>query len=331
MENYNKILTIQTAFIGDVILVTSLLETLHLNFPKATIDIVVRKGNESLFDGHPFINKVYCWDKSNGKTKNLFNIIKDVRKQEYDLVLGVQRFFNAGLLAGLSKGKKIIGFDKNPLSFLFHDKIKHEIGNGKHEVERNYDLIKSIAPIFIKTLKLHPKTSDLEKVNELTNNPFIVIAPASVWFTKQFPKGKWIEFLNKVEGVKTYIIGAPSDEALADDIINSSTNSSIENLCGKLNLLQSAALMKFAQMNFVNDSAPQHLASSVNAPTSTLFCSTVPEFGFGPLSENAKVIRVEQNLDCRPCGLHGHKDCPKKHFKCGNDININQLLSRVNG
>tara|TARA_B110000211_G_C14013225_1_gene524210 strand:+ start:351 stop:1346 length:996 start_codon:yes stop_codon:yes gene_type:complete len=331
LENYNKILTIQTAFIGDVILVTSLLETLHLNFPNAKIDIVVRKGNESLFNNHPFINKIYVWDKSNGKTKNLLKILKEVRKQEYDLVLGVQRFFNAGLLAGFSKGKRIIGFDKNPVSFLFNEKIPHEIGASRHEVERNYDLIKSFAPKFSKQLKLYPSQADQDKIKVYTKDEFIVIAPASVWFTKQFPKEKWIEFLDHVKGIKTYIIGAPTDSELAESIISSTNNNNVINLCGSLNLLQSTALMAKAKMNYVNDSAPQHLASSVNAPTSALFCSTVPEFGFGPLSDNAQIIETEKTLECRPCGLHGHKACPKKHFNCATNINVNQLLSRING
>ena len=37
-------------------------------------------------------------------------------------------------------------------------------------------------------------------------------------------------------------------------------------------------------------------------------------------------IQIEENLDCRPCGLHGHKECPKGHFKCGNfDIPIPEM------
>ena len=331
MENYNKILTIQTAFIGDVILATSLLETLKLNFPNTKIDIVVRKGNESLFKDHPFINKIYVWDKKNSKTKNLFQILKEVRKQKYDLVLAVQRFFNAGLLASFSKGKKIIGFDKNPLSFLFNEKVPHKIGESRHEVERNYDLIKSFAPKFSKHLKLYPSQNDYEKVAIYTKTEFIVIAPASVWFTKQFPKEKWIEFLDHINNMKIYIIGAPSDTDLAEKIILSTKNVNVTNLCGRLNLLQSTALMKQAKMNYVNDSAPQHLASSVNAPISTIFCSTVPEFGFGPLSDNSKIIELKKPIECRPCGLHGHKFCPEKHFKCANNIDVNQLVSRLNG
>jgi len=54
----NKILVIQTAFIGDVILATALLEKVHHYFPKAQIDFLLRKGNESLFQNHPFINQL---------------------------------------------------------------------------------------------------------------------------------------------------------------------------------------------------------------------------------------------------------------------------------
>ena len=87
--------------------------------------------------------------------------------------------------------------------------------------------------------------------------------------------------------------------------------------------------MKDARMNFVNDSAPMHLASSVNAPTTAIFCSTVPSYGFGPLSDNSVIIETTKNLKCRPCGLHGFKKCQEKHFECANSINNKQLLSRI--
>jgi ADP-heptose:LPS heptosyltransferase len=84
--------------------------------------------------------------------------------------------------------------------------------------------------------------------------------------------------------------------------------------------------MKLATMNYVNDSAPLHLASAMNAPVTAFFCSTIPEFGFGPLSENNQIIQTEEKLNCRPCGLHGKKVCPEGHFKCGTEINIKVTL-----
>jgi ADP-heptose:LPS heptosyltransferase len=150
------------------------------------------------------------------------------------------------------------------------------------------------------------------------------MAPASVWFTKQLPKHKWVELCNLISADKTiYLLGAPSDEALCTEILRQAQNDRGENiviLCGKLSLLESCALMQHAQMNYVNDSAPLHLASSVNAPVTAFYCSTVKDFGFYPLSDNSNIIEITTPLYCRPCGLHGFKECPQKHFKCGNEI-----------
>jgi heptosyltransferase II len=87
--------------------------------------------------------------------------------------------------------------------------------------------------------------------------------------------------------------------------------------------------MQDAVMNYSNDSAPLHLGSSVNAPSTAIFCSTIPAFGFGPLSYNSAVIETTVKLACRPCGLHGYKACPKGHFKCAETITATQLSERL--
>jgi heptosyltransferase-2 len=136
------------------------------------------------------------------------------------------------------------------------------------------------------------------------------------------PKEKWVELLqNKLKDENVYILGAKSDSELAEEIMHASGHASIQNLCGNLDLLSSAALIKDAKRSYVNDSGPLHLASAMNAPTTAYFCSTVPAFGFGPLAEDAEIKEVI-NLDCRPCGLHGHKVCPKSHFNCGYQIEL---------
>jgi len=142
---------------------------------------------------------------------------------------------------------------------------------------------------------------------------------------------KWIEFLNQVpENLKVYILGAPGDKTLGEKIRTTTSNKNVYNLCGELSFLQSVALQKDAKMNFVNDSAPMHLASATNAPVTAIFCSTVPAFGFGPLSDNSAIVESQSELPCRPCGLHGHTTCPEKHFLCARSINNSQLLIRIN-
>lgn len=322
-----KILVIQTAFIGDAILATSLLEKLNVFYPKSQIDYLVRKGNDSLFKAHPFINKLYVWDKNKGKYKDLYRILKSVRAQKYDYVVNLQRFATTGLFTAFSKAKVKIGFKKNPFSFLFSQAFEHKIDNSNHEVERNQLLIENLTDKTALKPKLYPLVSDFEKVTDYKKDEFICISPASVWFTKQFPVSKWIEFINKVdEKYNIYLLGGPDDKIICKNIIKTSENKKVFNLAGNLNLLQSAALMKDAKMNFSNDSAPLHLASAMNAKVTSVFCSTIPEFGFGPLSDNRKIVQVKENLECRPCGLHGKKECPEGHFNCAMKINTNDLF-----
>jgi heptosyltransferase-2 len=87
--------------------------------------------------------------------------------------------------------------------------------------------------------------------------------------------------------------------------------------------------MKDAVMNYVNDSAPLHFASAVNAPTTAVYCSTVPSFGFGPLSDKSYIVEKTESLYCRPCGLHGYKACPEGHFRCAFEIRDEQLLETL--
>ncbi len=92
-----------------------------------------------------------------------------------------------------------------------------------------------------------------------------------------------------------------------------------------MKLMETAALFSKAHRVFVNDSGPLHIASAMNSPVTAFFCSTTPEFGFGPLSDKSEVVEVK-NLECRPCGLHGHKICPKGHFNCGNLLDVKKIV-----
>jgi len=324
-----KILIIQTAFIGDVILATPLIEKLFDKFPESEIDFLLRKGNESLFTNHLKLNSVLIWDKKKNKYLNLLKLLVKIRKTKYDYIVNLQRFSTSGFLTFLSKGKVKIGFNKNPFSFSYNIKKEHIIGNGTHEIDRNLSLISDITDETQYLPKLYPNTSNFEKIRQYQDQKYICVAPASVWFTKQYPMHKWVELINNLDSYTIYLIGAPTDKILADAIIEKTSNKKVINLTNKLSLLDSAALMQNATMNYVNDSAPMHIASAVNAKVTAVFCSTVPSFGFGPVSENSFVVEVEEPLTCRPCGLHGKKECKEKHFNCAEKIDLNKLLKNV--
>jgi len=250
-----SILIIQTAFLGDVILATPVISELKRIYPTSNIDVLVRKGNESLIDNNPYINTTYVFDKKEGKIKNMWLLIKQFRANNYDLIINLHRFGSSGIIAGLSKKNKLFGFKKNPFSFLHSKSFEHKIGNNQHEVERNLSIIQEFGAVTTKRPELFPNNEDYNFVNQYQEGEYFCLAPASVWFTKQLPNSKWITLVKKIQNQGTiYLLGGPNDFELCEEILIKSKSTKVINLAGKLNFLQSAALMKSAYRNYVNDS-----------------------------------------------------------------------------
>jgi heptosyltransferase-2 len=343
----HRILVIQTAFIGDVVLATALLQNLHAAYPAATIDILVRQGADELFTDHPYINEVHVWNKKKNKYQHLFQIIQNIRRIKYDVVINVQRYLATGIITVLSGAKKTIGFNKNPLSFLFSEVVAHQFGaaaeaaeaGGRaaaqnsnsaslHETSRNHALLASLTTAPVAKPALYPSVANFATVQKWQGAPYICMSPGSVWETKKMPAKNWIDLINAVPTNFTiYLMGAPNETALCAEILSGSSREGVINIAGQLNLLEAAALIKGARLNYVNDSAPMHLASATNAPVAAIYCSTIPAFGYGPLSDTQFVVETLEHLPCKPCGLHGKRVCPLGHFNCGYSITTAQLLA----
>jgi heptosyltransferase-2 len=326
-----NILVIQTAFIGDVILATAVLEKLHAKYPHARLDMLVRSGNEQLLEGHPYVTNVLVWHKRRHKYINLWKLFKHIRGQQFDLVVNLQRYTAAAFLTAFSGGRQRVGFDSSILSLGYTLRLKHTLGsNGElnyaHEVDRCLALVKAIAGEGRVGPKLYPTAQHRQRVDDITKGTYVTISPASVWFTKQTPASVWRAMIAKAPNVQFYLLGAPSDEVLCREIAVGFSN--VELLAGKYSLLESAVIQEHAQMNFTNDSAPLHLCSAMNAPVTAVFCSTIPEFGFGPLADDSAIVQTHHTLSCKPCGIHGKSACPKGHFRCG-EISPHELLKRI--
>ena len=315
-----KILIIQTAFLGDVILATPLIKALNKKYSLPEIHFLVRKGNESLLANNPLIKSIFTINKKKARLPELKRLITTIRKEEFNEVINLHRYASSGIIAGLSRAKHIIGFKNNPFSFLYNEKIDHSLKENKHEIDRNLACLKIDLNQTFKPC-LYPSLEDEKKAAIYKSEPYYCFAPASVWFTKQLPQKKWVELIQTYSKKgKILLLGGPSDINLCEQIIEKSEISNIENTAGKLPLLASASLMRDAIRNFVNDSGPLHISSAMNAPVTAFFCSTSPTFGFGPVSDDSMIIQSKEDLKCKPCGIHGLKKCPLNHFNCGNTI-----------
>jgi heptosyltransferase-2 len=310
-----------------VVLATAICESLHQTYPNAHIDFLVRKGNEGLLEHHPFLRQVLVWNKKQAKWKNLLRILMQIRRTNYDVVINAHRFASSGFLTAFSGAKIRSGYNKNPLSWWFTHKFTHSIERGVHEIDRNYSLL---APLHTK--KALPRIYPSKAFNYafIENENYITISPASVWFTKQWPIDKWVGLINNLpSGIAVCLMGGATDRELCEKILAKTGMHRVLNLAGKLNFLDSAAVMQKAQMNFSNDSAPLHMAGAVGAPVTAVFCSTIPDFGFAPFDPNGRIVETSEKLSCRPCGLHGLRACPERHFKCATTIDEKLLAQWI--
>ena len=324
-----KVLFIQTAFLGDVILATSALEAWHDAHPEDRLDVLVRKPMDSLFEGHPWLNCVRAWDKRpRVKGKDWRRLVREIRRARYDVVINLHRHASSGILTALSMANVRVGYANNPLAWRFTHRIPHRWGNGTHEVERILDLVSP----FLKEVpskpkpKLHPKEEHLREAESIHARDSILVMPGSQWATKAWPEGQFSKFLDGVKD-RVILLGAPGERALCERLADGRPH--VANHAGKLSLLGMAAAVQVARAVVANDSAPLHVASATNTPTVALFASTVPRFGFGPRASSSVVVEAESDLPCRPCGKHGRKRCPEGHFKCGWELSVRAVLDAL--
>ncbi|HRE41657.1 MAG TPA: glycosyltransferase family 9 protein [Ignavibacteria bacterium] len=331
-----NILIIQTAYLGDVILTLPLIQFLKNKLPNTTVSLLSIPELSEILNPNPLIDEIIYYDKrKNRKFSYLFEIIKLIKSKKYDLIISPHRSFRSTFISTFSGVKNRITFNNSSLSFLYNYIVRYN--KNKHEILRNLDLLKPldfnseeiIKPKLYISKEKEKKIDEYVKINQIPEK-FITIAPGSVWFTKQFPKEKFVNLINGLnENIYVVLIGGEKDMETGDFIKTRVSNRKIHNAIGKLSIPESAELIRRSQMLIANDSAPLHLANAVETNVAAIFGSTIPNFGFYPIGKNDAIFEIK-NLYCRPCGIHGHKECPEKHFRCMLDINEQEISKYVN-
>lgn len=315
----SKILIIQTAFLGDVILTTGMVRSVSQTFPQAIIDILTIPETKEIFKYNTYINLVLIFNKRNKAKKHLsfFNTIRYIRKNNYNAAISVQGSLSSSLIMYLAGIPVRVGFDRQRL-------LTHPVPLEKH-LHASTRHLKLLTPF---TEKKFPQQTELfwsaseEKLSNSIINQYkkngkylIGIVPGSVWKNKRWPQDYYIELIKSLREYPCsfFLIGGLSDYTLCEQI-EKMTRTNSKNYAGKLSILESAALISKLDLMITNDSAPLHIANAVKTDVIAIFGPTVKDFGFYPFRKNDKLLEVD--LYCRPCGKHGGNRCPEGHFRC---------------
>lgn len=329
-----NILIIHTAFIGDIVLSTALIEKIAKRYEYANIYYLTTPLGAQILKNNPNLKEIIVYDKKNKDRglKGFFKVIRQLREKDIDLCLTPHRYLRSSFLTFLSGAKIKIGYDIAPLSFIFDKKIKYN--KTKHEVEKLLsfldDRIEEDSERF--ELKLYPDIAEKNRVdflfkNILYNKKNVILAPGSKWFTKMWPEEYFsvlIDLLSKMEDIQVVIVGGKEEKN-----IKLRLNENVLDLRGETTLLELAEVIRRAEIIVSNDSSPIHISSAFeNVKIIGIFGPTVREFGFFPWSKNSIVFEVK-DLYCRPCGIHGGNNCPEKHFRCMRDIKPEMIENEI--
>lgn len=316
-----KILVIQTAFLGDAILTLPMIQKLSGKFDSPDIHVLAIPSTKELFEASPFVNRVIVLDKR-GEHKSLFSVFsisEEIKKTNYTRLYSPHRSFRSSLITLLSGIRETYGFDTASLKYVYKHPVKYE--RSFHEVQRNLSLIdyEDSSDWKIKPeIKISNSTEDkIESIiNSSEGKKNVAVAPGSVWETKRYPSEYWTEIIGYLseKNCRVFLIGGREDIELSESLKNQ-FNKNVVSLCGQLSVPESIALLKKCGLLICNDSAPTHMGMAADIPVLTIFCSTVPEFGFYPYSSQSKYLSYSR-LECKPCGIHGHRQCPIKTFDC---------------
>jgi heptosyltransferase II len=334
-----KILVIQTAFLGDAVLTLPMIQKLKEMYRNSIIDVLCIQASKEIFQLSPFINDVIVIDKK-GEHKSLFGLLKfirQIRSAGYNKIYSPHRSFRTSILVLQSGVKETFGYSNSSM-FHIYKYITEYIPN-HHEVQRNLDLIGydyqktgwRILPQVNIPESSEKKVRDfLESSNIKTN--FAALAPGSIWNTKKYPLEYYeqvIKYLIEL-GLKVIIIGSRQEEDIGKSL-ELKFHGSLISAAGIMTITESIALLKHSKILISNDSAPSHLGVCADVPVLTLYCSTVPDFGFYPYNNKSRWLSYSE-LECKPCGIHGYGKCPLKHFNCGYKLDaglVNSTLQEI--
>lgn len=309
MSEPKNILIIQTAFLGDIALSLFLVAEVRASFPNCKITFVTTPVGAELCRCFSLIDNIIAFDKRNKHKgiKGIRYIIKQIRSicPHFDYIFALQRSIRSTLISKLLNADTKIGFSNANLSCLYDKKVTYQ--PNIHEVERNRKFLSYVGETSEFNYTTFTNIISQNYTSSLPQVPqnHIVIAPCSVWKTKQWLPEYFSQLCSLLSQHKIIILGSQKENDVCEEIANANPNT--ENLAGKTNINEMLQLIKNAKLVIANDSAPTHIASLFNVPTSTIFGSTVPSFGFTPLANKHKIIEAE--LKCRPCGTHGSNKC----------------------
>lgn len=331
-EGVGTAVVLQTAFLGDVVLTTPLLTALAQRH--GPLDVVTTPAAAPLLETHAAVRRVIPYAKRGADRgiAGFLRLARVLRAERYAFAYLPHRSLRSAALALAARIPRRIGFADGWRLLYTGWRTRPRSG---HEIDRLLALA-DVLPHHQTPPTLGLTAADVAAAEAALRSggiggPFAALAPGSIWGSKRWPHfAALAERLAARVGV--VVVGGPEDARLGEDVMTAVRQAGGPaggvNLCGRLSLRESAAVIRKAAVLVTNDSAPLHFAQAVRTPTVAIFGPTLPTFGFGPRGPRDEAVGVE-GLRCRPCSAHGPARCPLGHHLCMQSLRVDDVLHAI--
>lgn len=320
-----KVLIIRFSSIGDIVLTTPVIRCLKQQVPGVEVHYLTKKRFSALLAPNPYIDKIWELEGS------LQPILKELEKEKFDIIIDLHHNLRSRMVKW-RLGTKSYSFDKLNWKKWLLVKLHWNILPKKHIVQRYLD---TLAPIGVRDdgQGLDHFIPQKEEVNisslpAALHQGYIAFAIGAQHATKRLPTDKIVKICKELH-LPVLLLGGKEDSQTANELV-AILGEKAFSACGKYSLHQSASLVRQAKKMISHDTGLMHIASAFNKEIISIWGNTVPEFGMYPYKIDKGMIAQVSGLSCRPCSKIGFQNCPKRHFKCMNDLDFNTIIQTIN-
>jgi len=333
-----RILIIQTAFLGDMILTLPLIDLLRAKGAASELAVIAAPAGARLLETQGSVEEIIEFDKREADSgpSGTLRIARAGRTFGADVVLVPHRSFRSAAIAALIGAAKRIGFDESGGRALLTETVRYRARG--HEIERVASLAEPLGvelppgriPFRVRVDETAEHGLDARLRDGGVEDRFAVLAPGSRWATKRWPEQRYAELAGRLteSGLGVVIVGGEDDREVSA-CVASLAGTKVLDTTGSLTLAQWLAVVRRSSVVISNDSAAAHVAAGVGTPVVAVFGPTAPEQGFAPYTDRSAIVAAE--LDCRPCGRHGADDCARGTHQCMEDVTVSRVFKAVRG
>jgi ADP-heptose:LPS heptosyltransferase len=314
-----KFLLVRFSSIGDIVLTTPVVRHLKKQVEHAEIHYLTKKEYAPLLEANPYIDHIHLFDG------DIRSNIRDLRDEGIDYIIDLHHNARS---ARIKFGLKRMDFTVHKLNWKKWLLVNLKIDRlpDRHMVDRNLDTINS----FISerdSLGLEYFIPEGEAIEASGLPPafregFIGLSIGAQHSTKMLPVQMLAELCSRLDH-PVIILGGPGDRDTGETMVSSNPGKEILNGCGAYTLHQSASLVRLAKVLITHDTGLMHIGAAFQKKIISIWGNTVPRFGMFPYRSHSGSVSFEvRDLKCRPCSKIGYRQCPRKHFRCMKDQDL---------